>query len=358
MHVLRNIDRGRFQLDICTFGSEAGLYAAEAESYGSKVWRCPQRTNLWSFGRRFRDILREGKYDVVHSHVHSFSGAVLRWAKAQGIPIRIAHSHGTNDGRPDGPLRIGYRRLMKSWIRRYATHRLAVSRGAAATLFGENWEGDHRFRILHSAIDLRPFQERVDRETVRRELGLPINVPVVGHVGRFDLGKNHRFLLEIAGEVLKRRPETHFLLVGDGPLRTATENRARSLGLAGQIHFPGIRTDVTRLMCGAMDAFLFPSLWEGLPVALIEAQAAGLCCVVSDASPVEARILPGQFIQLALSKPSSEWAANTIEALERGRVGGDSPVQTIAQTDFGIQRGVRVLCDLYESAEREWRHAA
>ncbi len=358
MHVLRNIDRSRFQLDFCTFGAEPGLYAAEAARLGSEVLRCPKGANLWSFGRRFRRVLREGKYDMVHSHVYSFSGAVLRWANAEGVPMRIAHSHGTNDGRPDLAMRRAYRNLMRSWIGGYATHGLGASREATSALFGDQWERDERFRVLHCGIDLRPFQEQVDREAVRRELSIPVDTAVVGHVGRFDQGKNHRFLLEIAAEVLKLRPDTHFLLVGDGPLRPATENLASSLGLSGKVHFLGVRTDVTRLMCGAMDAFLFPSLWEGLPVTLIEAQAAGLRCVVSDRCTAEASILPDQFMRLSLSKSASEWAANTIEAFERGKVGGDLPVRAIAQTDFCIQRSAGTLCDLYEAAEREWRHAA
>jgi len=111
-------------------------------------------------------------------------------------------------------------------------------------------------------------------------------------------------------------------------------------------------------MCGAMDAFLFPSLWEGLPVTLIEAQAAGLRCLVSDTCPAEASILSGQFVRLSLSKPSEEWAANTIESLERGKTGGDIPVRTIGQTDFSIHRCASTLSDLYESAGREWLHAA
>lgn len=355
LHVLRNIDRNRFHMDFCTFGAEPGLYAPEAEKLGSTVLWCRKRANLWAFGRRFRGILREGKYDVVHSHVHSFSGAVLRWAKAEGVPMRITHSHNTNDSRSDAWIRRQYRRLMKSWIDRYATHGLAASKAAAAALFGEHWQEDRRFRVLHCAIDLRPFQEPVDRDTVRRELGLPIDAAVVGHVGRFDLQKNHRFFLKVAAEVLKNRPEIHFLLVGDGPLRPQMESRARSMGLSTSVHFLGIRTDVPRLMRGAMDVFLFPSLWEGLPVTLIEAQASGLRCVLSDSCTTEASILPDQFIRLPLSKPPDEWAANAIEALEGGKIDGDSPVRTISQTDFCIQGCVRMLSDLYEAAERGWR---
>jgi len=174
MHILRNIDRTRFHLDFCTFGAEPGLYASEAEKLGSKVSRCPKRANLWSFSRRFRNILREGKYDVVHSHVHLFSGTVLRWAKAEHVPVRIAHSHTSQDDRSDTLARRYYQTLMKSWIDGCATHGLAASRPAAFTLFGENWEGDGRFSVLHYGIDLRPFEEPVDQDEVRRELGIPL----------------------------------------------------------------------------------------------------------------------------------------------------------------------------------------
>jgi glycosyltransferase involved in cell wall biosynthesis len=358
MHVLRNIDRSQFQVDFCVFGSGPGLYAAEVERLGSTVWRCRMSGNLWSFSRRFQHILRAGKYDVVHSHVHFFSGSVLRWAKAQNIPVRIAHSHNTHDGRSDVLMRRYYRQLMKSWIDRCATHGLAASRSSASALFGENWEHDDRFCILHCAIDLHPFQEPADRESVRRALGLPTDAPVVGHVGRFNQEKNHLFLLEVAVEVLKRRPEVHFLLVGDGPLRAATESRARLMGLAGKVHFAGIRTDVAGLMRGAMDVFVFPSLWEGLPLALIEAQAAGLRCIVSDVCTTEVSILPDQFTQVSLSKSSDLWAANVIKALERGRISGELPVQNMAQTDFSIQQCVRTLSDLYEAAYRDRLHAA
>ena len=345
-------------MDFCVFGPEPGLYAKEVERLGSTVWRCQMSSDLWSFSRRFQHILSEGKYDVVHSHVHFFSGNVLRWAKAQRIPVRIAHSHTTHDGRSDVLMRRCYRSLMKSWIDRYATQGLAASRSSALALFGENWERDGRFCVLHCAIDLHPFQEPVDRETVRKELGLPRDVPVVGHVGRFHHEKNHLFFLEIAVEVLKRRPEIHFLLVGDGPLRPATESRVRAIGLSDKVHFAGIRTDVARLMRGAMDLFVFPSLWEGLPMVLIEAQAAGLHCVVSDACTTEVTILADHFTQVSLSKSPELWAADIIKALERGRTGGELPVQIMAQTDFSIHQCVQTLSELYEAAYEDGLNVA
>ena len=319
LNVLRHIDRKQFQLDFCTFGPRAGLHAEEVERLGGKILRCPKGPNLASFRRRFRTILREGNYDVVHSHVHLFSGALLRWAKAEGVPVRIAHSHNTHDGRANTPVRHFYRRAMRSWINRYATHGLAASKPAASELFGEKWQSDGRFRVLYYGIDLEPFQEPVSREEIRAELGIPLAAAVVGHVGRFDPQKNHRFILEMARDILRKRPDVHFVLVGDGPLRREMEAKASAEGIADKMHFVGSRTDVPRLMRGGMDVFVFPSLWEGLPIALIEAQAAGLRCLVSDRVPEETALSRESVEFLSLTRGESYWAARVVQCLDAPR---------------------------------------
>lgn len=315
MNVLRHIDRSRFQLDFCTFGPERGVFAPEAEQLGSRVIPCPMQPHLWTLGRRFRRILREGKYDVVHSHVHHFSGAILRWAAAERVPMRIAHSHSSRDGQRSTLPRKLYRRLMQRWIRRYATHGLAASKLAGDSLFHTGWQGNGHYRVLYYGIDLKPFSQPVDRAEVRREFGIPADAPVVGHVGRFVEPKNHKFLIEIAREVIAQRPDVHFLLVGDGPLRPAIEARARELGLTANVHFAGVRHDVPRLMLGAMDAFVFPSLWEGLPVTLLEAQAADLPCVVSNTIPSETIAGRNRTEWLALESTGQIWARSVIQAL-------------------------------------------
>jgi len=350
LHVLRNIDRDQVQFHICTLGPAPGLYANEVEKLGGRILRCPVSSNPWKFSRQFRRILREGHYDVVHSHVHLFSGAILRWSKAEGVRIRIAHSHTSRDDRPSSPARRCYRRAMKSWISRYATHGLAASRLAAVQLFGNDWERDRRFKVLHCGIDLSQFEEPVDRAEVRREFGIPSHAIVVGHLGRFVPAKNHRFFLDVAAEIAGMRPDVHFLLVGDGPLRDEIESRATGMGFNGNMHFAGARTDIPRLMLGAMDVFLFPSLWEGLPLALVEAQAAGLQCLVSDAVATEATILPRQSYRLSLSERVNEWAARTIELAGRERGAVDSALRALAQTDFcGLGSG---LSDFYLEAVR------
>jgi glycosyltransferase involved in cell wall biosynthesis len=306
-----------------------------------------KKSNPLSFARRFRSVLREGRYDVVHSHVHHFSGFVVRLAHQEQVPVRIAHCHNTSDGKGSAPSRSLYHALMKHWIRKYATHGLAASAEAATALFGPNWQSDVRFRVLFCGIDLEPFRQKVCREEVRKELGIPLDAPVVGHVGRFAPQKNHAFLLEIAAEVIKRRPEVYFLLVGDGPLRPDMEAKARKLGIEKKVVFTGTRGDVPRLMLGAMDVFVFPSLWEGLPIVLVEAQAAGLRCVVSEAVPRDANVVEGAVSYLPLSASADEWVTAVVRLLEADGQWRENRLQILEDSRFSIGTSLRELTKLY-----------
>jgi glycosyltransferase involved in cell wall biosynthesis len=236
---------------------------------------------------------------------------------------------------------------MSHWIRKYATYGLAASAPAAAALFGPDWQSDPRFRVLYCGIDLEPFRQEVSREAVRQELGIPKDAPVVGHVGRFTPQKNHAFLLDIAAEVVKRRPEVRFLLVGEGPLRPAMEAKAHNLRIENNVIFAGVRSDVPRLMLGAMDVFILPSLWEGLPVSLLEAQAAGLRCVCSDAVPPEAAVVPDVVRYVRLSAGAGEWAAVVLRTLEYGRLREAGALEVIAKGDFNVQKSCQDLIELY-----------
>lgn len=347
LHLLADAESACFQFDFCVCGSEAGVYDEEVERLGGKILRCPRSRGLWKFRRSFGRLLREGNYDVVHSHVLFFSGAVLRWAKDEGVPIRIAHSHNADDGRPGTISRLFYRKVMKSRINRYATHGLAASKLAAAELFGKDWLSDKRFQTLDYGLNLHPFQKPFDRGTIRAEIGIPKGAPVVGHVGRFDRSKNQRFILDTAGVVLKCNPDIHFLLIGDGPLRPEIEASARQMGLSQRIHCIGIRTDVPRLMLAAMDVFLFPSLHEGFGLCLLEAQAAGLRCVVSDTIPREVVRVPGSVEFLALSAGKGYWSTRIIQALDMPRLELVPAQDPNAQNNFSMQQPLCVLMGIY-----------
>src|ERR1700722_11627287 len=351
LNVLKYADKDIFQFHFCTCGANVGLYAAEVEKLGGRVIRCPKDLTLRSFQHTFTRILREGNYDILHSHVYFFSGILLRWANKEGVPIRIAHSHTSRDDRPDTYARRCYRALMRSWINRYATSGLAASKLAAVELFGKNWSARRLFRVIRCGIDLGAFQEPVDRIAVRNGIGIPLSAPVVGHVANFLPAKNHSFILEIATQILKRRPEIHFLLVGDGPLRPRIQAEATARGLSNHMHFIGTRTDVPSLMRGAMNFYLFPSLNEGFGVSLLEAQMAGLDCVVSDTVPREVSYFPEHIEFIPLSAGIEHWAKRVIGKID---LLSSKPI-SIPNDDtldrFSIQRSVRDLTNIYLTAQ-------
>lgn len=349
MRVLRHIDRQRFRMDVQTIHSDA--YDDEIRALGSEIFLCPPYRRPWSYARNLKRILGEhGPYDIVHSHLPG-SGYILRLAQRAGVPTRIAHSRIADSPflAKAGLLRRGYQTLMARWIARYATAGLASSRKAAATMFGPAWGADPRYwQILYPATDLTPFRAVIDPAAVRAELDIPPDAFVVGHVGRFTEQKNHTFIVDIAAEVARREPRMHLLLVGDGPLRPAIEQKVAQVGLADRVVLAGLRLDVPRLMLGAMDVFLFPSLFEGLGLVLIEAQAAGLYCVSSDVVPEEADLVKPLVRRLSLLQPPSVWAEEILAA--RNTTPGITQPEALAlveQSPFNIWTAVKDLEKFY-----------
>ncbi|MGL4375178.1 MAG: glycosyltransferase family 1 protein [Microcoleaceae cyanobacterium] len=348
MHVLRNIDRDRFQMDFLVHIDQPCPYDDEARSLGSEIIPCLSPSKPWLYARNFKRILREKRpYDIVHSHVHHFSGYVLWLAKQAGIPVRIAHSHNDNSSVEAKAkwLRLLYLTLTEWWISRYATVGLGCGRQAAASLFGSAYERDSRWQILYYGIDLTLFKLEVDRVAVRTELGIPLDAFVVGHVGRFDRQKNHEFLLEIAAEIASREPKMRILLVGDGSLRPEMEQKVIEIGLTDKVIFAGLRQDVPRLMLGAMDVFLLPSLHEGLPLVLLEAQAIALPCVFSDNVTEEVDVVKPLMERISLARSSaSVWAEAVLRV-------GNSPylitrskaLAAIEKSPFNIEMSVNEL---------------
>ena len=352
MHLLRHSNRQLFHMDFMVHASQPCAYDYEIAALGSRIIHCLPHTRPWRYVRNLMHILREdGPYDVMHSHVHHFSGFLLHMAHLAGVPVRIAHSHSDTSLSDGGaaPGRLAYLRLMKHLIRTNATGGLAASRKAASALYGHNWENDSRWRLLYCGIDLEPFRQKTDPGRVRAELGIPSDACVIGHVGRFHEAKNHRFLTEIAFEIAKREPHMRLLLVGDGPLRSQVEQKTTQLGLNGKVIFAGLRSDVPRLMSRAMDVFVFPSLYEGLPLALLEAQAAGVPCISSDTIAEEASVVSPLVRRMSLSRPPSEWADAVLAMRD---VVSDRPkaLKNVEESVFNIETGANAVCNLYSNS--------
>ena len=326
VQLLAQLDRKQYQCDFLVHTDAPGAYDSEVKRLGANVISCLSPHTPLVYARRFLDILRRhGPYDVVHSHVHYFSGYVLALARLGGVPVRIAHSH--TDMRlveqSSSITRRFYRGAMKTLLSHTATGGFAVSSGAGDSLFPKSWYTNDRWKLAYLGIDLSRFSGAVDGAAARRELGLDEASMVIGHVGRVDDHKNQKFTIDIAAELLKIEPGAMFLLVGEGPRFQAIKQEIKDRGLSDYFVLPGQRCDVPRLMRAAMDLFLFPSIREGLPITLLEAQAAGLPCLVSDRVTPEAEVIPELVTWKSLSESATKWAQSIALLAQRPRLSSE-----------------------------------
>ncbi len=300
MGLARCVDKSEFYFDFCVFGEEEGGYDQQILEMGFGIVKCPLTWNIAAFCRDFRKILLDGKYDVVHCHNHQFSGLPLRLASKAGVPRRIMHLRTTRDVTQGGIYRFLYRRLMSRWIREYSTHIVAVSESAMESFMGPQWRTDRRTEVVYNGIDTRPFEKHYDRSETLSEFNIPGSAKVVIHVGNFGPAKDHETLIRVAAQVVEKEANCHFILVGDGALKSHIQKLVASMKLSDKVRFVGRRGDVPRLLL-ASDCFLFPSRWEGLPGSVLEAIAAGLPVVASDIGPV--REIVGTTNHIYLAEP-------------------------------------------------------
>jgi glycosyltransferase involved in cell wall biosynthesis len=354
MHVVRNIDRRQLQMEFLVHTDRRCAYDDEIRALGSKLHFCANPSRPLQYRGNFLRILREhGPFDVVHSHVHSFSGYVLRLAEAGGVALRIAHSHSDTSSVDETCLfhRRLYLKLVRYWIRQYASRKVAVSQQAASNLYGRRWASDSTVSVLHCGIDLEPFNRVPDQAAVRHELGHRPDEFTIGHVGRFEAMKNHEFLLKMHAHILRHLPTARLLLIGKGSRENQIRGLAAQLGIADRVTFAGLRGDVGRIMVGAMDVFAMPSLYEGLSLAAVEAQAAGLPTVLSDKFPDEVDTGCGLVRFMSLEKTPSEWAQNILQHASQVRVSRADAIAHITRSTFNIETSIKGLQKLYTSAE-------
>jgi glycosyltransferase involved in cell wall biosynthesis len=278
MNLYRNMDRTKVQFDFLT--CKQGVFDAEILELGGRVHRIPYITEVGHFGYvKALDNFFTASWDykIVHSHMDKMSGLVLLAAKKAGIPVRIAHSHSTKS--EGGIAARAYKWYAGQYIPSNATNLMACSDRASKWLFGNI---SSKCLIVKNGIDLNKFTFCPNiRKKLRAELGINEHIYVVGHVGRFSHPKNHTFLIDIFKEYVSINFNSILVLAGDGPLRADIEYKVKDLGLVDRVKFLGVRSDVNCLL-QAFDVFVFPSLYEGLPFTLIEAQGVGTPCIISD----------------------------------------------------------------------------
>lgn len=332
------IERG-WTPEFCLLDEREGPLAHEFRALGIRLHHCSKRpAALWR-------LIRGGDYAVVHSHVLLFSGLVAVVARAAGASVRIVHAHNSHDGRGNGFVRRAYRAAMRLAMRRCATHALACSTEAQQFLARPaEW--------LPYGVYLRPFREQPSI-LCRADFGIPADARVVGHVGRLTEQKNQTFLLQAFARAAAHDPRLHLVIAGEGPLEGRLREQARALNGGRRIHFLGRSVDVPALLTGLFDAFVMPSLHEGLPLALLEAQAAGLPSLVSDRIGDQAFVLPEIIETLSLEQGVDAWAAGMVRAAQRPRAPRREAVRRMELAGFDSKASAERLVEVYERAIRE-----
>jgi len=314
-NVLTRLDLTQIQVDIVAASMRKSVFSEPLLQRGIRFYELSgEQRNLIQNHRLFRKVLHTQRYDVIHLNIfHGLSLYYAYLAKRAGVPVRIAHSHNTALRKSAGrPVKLLLHKAAKRLFTSSATELWACSTPAAEFLFSPKVLSQKGFQFTPNGIDTGRFRFRPEvRKAVRAQLGLE-GIAVLGNVGRLCAQKNQVFLLEIFAEVVRRNPESRLLLVGEGEDRRRLEEQADALGVAGKVIFYGVCEQVERLLW-AMDTFLFPSRFEGLGIAAVEAQAAGLPVISSEFVPVEAQVTP-LFQTLYLSAGPAAWANRALGA--------------------------------------------
>lgn len=310
MNLYRSIDKNKIQFGFVVHGEKVGAFEEEARQMGADIFRVPDYTgiNHLAYIKAWKKILKNNQnYSVVHGHVRSTANIYLKLANEAGFKT-IAHSHNTSSGKG---ISASIKNIFQHDIRNQADQFIGCSIQAGEWLFGEKVCSSDDFHVLNNAIDSRTFvyDENVRKEK-RKELNSE-NKVVIGHVGRFHEQKNHDFLIDIFSEILKIEKNAELLLVGEGKSKSEIKNKVTNLGIQDHVRFLGLRSDVNELL-QAFDIFLFPSLFEGLPVTLVETQAAALPAVISDT--ITSDIVITEYIfKVSLEAEPRTWAKIVVE---------------------------------------------
>lgn len=343
--IYRSIDRAQIQFDIVLDHPDETYFAEDFKALGARIYTMPafRGTNAGEIRRDWNNFFyTHPEYRVLHSHVRSYASLYLPIARAHGLKT-IIHSHNTSNG--SGAAALVKDALQKP-LRFQADVLMACSTEAGRWLYGEKACRSERFVFLPNAVDMRRFApDQAVRESMRRELGLEGRL-VVGHVGRMEAAKNHSFLLDVFKAVKQKRPDAALLLVGEGSLQREIAQKAVQLGVAEDVIMTGNRSDVPALL-NAMDLFCFPSLWEGLPVTLIEAQAAGLPCIISDAITHDVDVSP--LVTRLPPENAARWADELLEPIHLRR---DASAY-LRRSGFDVQTAADTLSELYLRLDAE-----
>ncbi len=344
MNVYRNIDTTKYQFDFLVHSDREGDFDEEIQQLGGKIYRViPDLSKIYPIRvfKRFIDTYKflksREKYDAIHIHTSAATSLVeLLASYFSGCKIRIVHSHSTST------YKSRLHKILYRLMRLFSTHRYACSEQAGIWMFGKDFNKLKNARVIYNGIDTNVFSYDAEKQQkVKESLGLQHKL-VIGHIGRFSKVKNHEFIADVFYQVYKKNREAFLLLIGDGELRKNIEDKVKQLNIDRCVMFAGIRADIEELLL-AMDIMLFPSLYEGLPITLVEAQATGLKILASD-TVNRAVDLTGLIIFASLEKPPAEWAEILVKEAQYLR---KDQSNSIKKAKYDIRSIANELCSVY-----------
>jgi glycosyltransferase involved in cell wall biosynthesis len=344
MGYIRNIDPSKFIIDVAIYLPSDENLIKEVEAKKGKVYQLPNISFPFAseYRRGFAELLKGTEYPLIHGHLPTAAFLFLKEAKRKGVPHRIIHAHSCGT---EGSLKRLRNRALMMLIPLYANHYAACSDAAAAYVYG-NARGS---LVLPNATEPERFKFDMDkRREMRKALNIKDGELCIGHVGRFTAIKNHSFLLNAFNELLQARPDAKLVLVGDGELRGAIERQIRELNLEQAVRLTG-ECDNPDAYCQAFDQFWFPSIKEGLGVAGLEAQCAGLPCLFSENIPREIRVIERNVKFLAIDSPK-KWAE---AALQTGEIERLDTTGEFYRRGLDISTQIKKLENSYETMLRE-----
>lgn len=326
-------------IDFVSLNNPGEMYRKLIEMFGGQIYVLPRSAKkIFSYWNRLRKLIKENRYDTVHIHGNSHTVILeLSAAKSAGCVVRMVHAHSTTCSH------VVLHKLLTPLFDALCTHGLACGDAAGRFMFGKR-----DFTVMNNGVDTEKFSFNPEnRSSIRESLGWKKN-PIVGHVGYFTEVKNQSFIVDVFSALHRHNPEYRMILIGDGPLKPMIEQKIESLGLEASVCLTGNIDSVNEYL-SAIDVIVMPSLFEGLPLTLVEQQANGLLCVVSNAITSEVN-KTGNVRFLPLSAPIESWV-DAVLSIDDGLLSREersrTSIKSITQVGYNIREGAKKLEELY-----------
>ena len=348
INLYRKINKD-IQFDFISYSNQEAYYYKEIEELGGRVIKlnAPSEVGIISAIKDIMKFIEEnGPYNAVHTHMLFNCGIAMIAAYLSGVKVRVSHAHTTSDN-STSLIRKIYIAVMRFFIKLFSTDFLACSDAAGKYLFGNSVTTNKRYKMLPNYIDYEKFINCNDKNSIRKELGIRNDDIVICHIGRFITAKNHKFLIDIISEMIQNDDKVKLILVGTSDLRNEIEAKVKDLGIESNVYFTGLRDDISNILNNS-DLFILPSIYEGLGLVLLEAQASNLPCLVSEAVQPEVDLGIGLVKKLNLSYGAKTWAHEASSLIKENKNKNINIINAVKEKKYDLNSILNNLLSVYK----------